>query len=376
MTWWADLTATLGRLFDEYGQLTAFILLLLEESGIPPLIPGDLLMVLMGVRAANGQAALLEVVLLLQLATVVGGSILYWVSAWGGQSLVYRLGRYIGATPERLDEAAASLVRHGEWAVILGRLAPGLSTLTTVTCGILGFPYRRFLPALAIGGFLRLLVFLLLGYFFGPSVLAIFALLHLPFEMVVSSLLLIGLAFWLYRAARAEKAEPVGRPRLAERLHSGVLAGMLGAIESTLLVNVLIQLFGLLAYDAPGVTLARSGLLAQPSAPTLALLIAPGFLFLPILWGAVYGVWAADALPGRSWACGAIFSLAPLAFSLLVVLPIVGAGPFGLNLGAGPLPALGEAVRHLSYGLVLGITFAALARRQPRGPLARTPHPA
>ena len=364
MIWWVDLTARVGRLFDEHGQLTAFILLFLEESGVPPLIPGDLLMILMGVRAATGQVGLLEVTIVLQLATVLGGSVLYWVSVWGGHALVYRLGRYVGATPERLDAAAASLERHGMRWVVLGRLAPGLSTLTTVACGVLGFPYRRFLPALAIGGLLRLLVFLLLGYVFGPTVLAAATLIHLPFEMVVSSVILIGLAYWLYRAARAERAEPGRRQGRLERLRSGVLAGMLGAIESTLLVNVLVQLFGLLAYDAPGASLGQSGLLGPRSAPTLSLLIAPAFLILPTLWGAVYGLWVADLLPGRGWQRGVLFSLAPLAVSLLGALPLLGAGPFGLNLGAGPIPALGEAVRHLAYGLVLGVTFAALARRQ------------
>lgn len=376
MNLWSDLTATLWRLLDEHGQITVFVLLFLEEAGIPPLIPGDLLMMLVGARAAMGQTNLLEALAVLQLATVLGGSVLYWVAARGGQELVYRLGRHVGATPERLDQAAASLGRHGGRAVVLGRLLPGLSMITTIACGVLGYPYRRFLPALALGGFLRLLVFVIPGYLFGPPILELAAQLHLPFEMMTSVALFLGLSIWMARAARAESVQPPTDRHAGHRLHAGILAGLLGAIQSTLLVNSLIYWFGLLRYDAPGRALEASGLLGSTAAPTLLVLIGPAFVLVPTLLGGAYGVWGASALPGRSWLRGALFALGPLAVSLLVGLPLLGAGVFGVNLQAGPIPALGEALRFLTYGLVLGITYAALSRRAPRSLRRRAPQPA
>ena len=380
MAWWDTLTATIWRLLDEHGQLTAFVLLFLEETGLPPLIPGDILMILIGMRLAAGTLNLLEVLAVLQLATVLGGSVLYAVAAWGGHELVYRLGRPIGATPERLDAAAASLARRGEWAVALGRLAPGLSTITTVACGVLGFPYRRFLPALFVGGLLRLFVFVALGYLFGPPVLAVAARVHLPFELMASVAAVAVLTLWTVRSGRGcgpSTTEALGRPPLAERLHDGLLAGLLGAVQSTLLVNVAIHLFDIAAYQAPSRALAASGLIGPGQGPTLLILAAPAFVILPTLFGAAYGVWAADALPGPQWLRGAWFALVPLAVSWLVILPLAGAGLFGLGLGAGPIPALGEAARHLAFGLTLGVTYAALAcRRVIRRTASPTLHPA
>jgi membrane-associated protein len=364
MSWWEGLTGTIWRLLDEHGQLTAFVLLFLEETGMPPLIPGDLLMILVGVRAAEGRLRLLEILVVLELATVLGGSVLYWVAALGGHALVYRLGRYVGATPARLDLAAVSLERHGARNVILGRLLPGLSVLTTVACGVLEFPYRRFLPALALGGLLRNTLFVLLGYAFGPPVLAIAAGLHLPFELLASLALLLGLTIWIYRTARASPPDPPTPTTLVGRLHYGVLAGLFGAVVSTLLVNVLIHLAGLFSFHEPGTAIAASGLLGHQAAPTLVILMAPVFVILPTLWGLAYGAWAACALPGPHWLRGVLFAVLPLAVSLLLILPALGAGPLGLGLGVGPVPTLGETVRHLAYGLTLGITFAALARRR------------
>ena len=377
MGWWSDLAGMIWRLLDEHGALTAFVLLFLEEAGVPPLIPGDVLMILIGVRAAAGNVGLLEAVAVLQAATMLGGSVLYWVSAWGGHTLVYRLGRYIGVTPARLDQAAASLERHGERTVVLGRLLPGLSMMTTVACGVLELPYRRFLPALALGGLLRNSLFVLLGYLFGPPILALAERLHLPIDLLASTVLLLGLATWTYRTARASPPDPPIPPTLFERLRCGVLAGLLGAVLSTLLVNVLIQLATLFSYHEPSKAIVASGLLGRASAPLLMLLIAPTFVILPTLWGAAYGAWAACTLRGRSWQRGTLFSLLPLAVSLLVILPLAGAGPFGLDLGAGPIPALGETARHLAYGLTLGVAFSALARRrEPSRPVSPAPHPA
>ena len=376
MGWWDNLTATIWRLLDEHGLVTAFVLLLLEEAGVPPLIPGDLLMILVGAHAATGKFSLLLALAALQVATLLGGSVLYFVSAWGGHDLVYRLGRYIGATPQRLDTIAYSLDRHGFRAIVLGRLVTSLCILTGVACGVLGFPYRRYLPALAIGGFLHLLIFVMVGYIFGPSVLTVAAQLHLPFEMLASLVLFIGLTVWMVRAARAEWPQPASPRSVGERLHAGILAGVFGAILSTLLVNVLIYLFGLLHYDAPSQALEASGLLGNDSSPTLMMLIGPAFVILPTIWGAVYAVWPVCVLPGPSWLRGALFASVPLAFSLLVILPLIGAGPLGIRLEAGPIPALGEAVRHLAYGLTLGITFAALSRRERRPLTTAAPQPA
>ena len=184
------MTNTVWWLLDEHGLIVAFVLLFLEESGLPPVIPGDLLMVLVGVQAAQGRFWLPVGLLALELATMLGGSVLYWLSSLGGHAIVHRVGRHVGATPERLHRLNMSLERHGQGAIIVGRLIPSLCILTAVAAGLLGYPYRRFLPALAVGGLLHLLIFVLLGYWVGRPVLRILSTLHPPFELTAAALAL------------------------------------------------------------------------------------------------------------------------------------------------------------------------------------------
>jgi len=89
----------------------AFLLLFVEESDVPPLVPGDALMPLSGMRAAEGKLALIAAIGVLEPATVLGGSVLHWV--WVGCAVVERLDGYVGVTRAGLKKASASPERHG-----------------------------------------------------------------------------------------------------------------------------------------------------------------------------------------------------------------------------------------------------------------------
>lgn len=67
-------------------------------------------------------------------------------------------------------------------------------------------------------------------------------------------------------------------------------------------------------------------------------------------------------LPDPDWLGGLLFALAPFAFSVLVVLPAVGAGVAGWDLGAGLIPLLGELMRNAIFGLALSTSYTLLSR--------------
>lgn len=93
---------------------------------------------------------------------------------------------------------------------------------------------------------------------------------------------------------------------------------------------------------------------AQTSLPLVVLL----HFVAGIIWAFVYGVFAEPVLSGPGWRRGFVFSLAPWMLSLVVFLPLVGGGLLGLDLGAGPMPIVGNLIVHLVYGLALGHLYA------------------
>ncbi|TME88853.1 MAG: DedA family protein, partial [Chloroflexi bacterium] len=162
MQWWEVVRLSLSSFLEQHGVLASFIVILIEETGVPVPVPGDFLMLGVGVHARQGTVELWQALLVMELATLLGASILYVVAARAGRDLVYRYGRYIHLTPARLDQAERWLTHHGAAAIVAGRLTPGLRMATVIASGVFGVSPWRFLPSLALGAFLYILAYTLL----------------------------------------------------------------------------------------------------------------------------------------------------------------------------------------------------------------------
>ena len=78
-----------------------------------------------------------------------------------------------------------------------------------------------------------------------------------------------------------------------------------------------------------------------------------------LIWALLFALVFEPRLHGEAWERGVLFSLVPWLFSLIVFMPLVGGGLLGMNLGAGPLPALGNLILHVIYGVVLGTVWGS-----------------
>lgn len=101
--------------------------------------------------------------------------------------------------------------------------------------------------------------------------------------------------------------------------------------------------------------------------------LAQGSLFLTmgahftvgLVLAALYAMVAEPRLYGPAWLRGLVYSVVPWLLSLVVFFPLIGGGPFGVALGAGPLPFLGNLILHLVYGMTLGTLYGPLGDMLP-----------
>jgi membrane protein DedA with SNARE-associated domain len=388
--WWTEVGLATSTFLDRHGLLAAFVFLLIEEAGVPVPVPGDVLMLVLGVHAGRDTSQLaflnpefLKAVATTWLGTMIGSSILYWVSRWAGRSLVYRYGRFIRLTPERLDFAEKWLKQHGSRAVFVGRLVPGLRIVTAVACGVFDVPFRVFFPAMALGALLYIVVYTLLGYYLGDPVLRAMEKVHVPFQLLLSLVPLALIMWWILRARQdLGKRATVGQsPSRDVRLQAGGVAGLLATIASTLLLNVAINLAGGIAFNfsAPGTIVDETArriafALARDVQPVVLFVAVPLYLTVGTAWGVVYGTWAEPRLNPiwTDWQKGLLFAGVPLAVSLLFVMPVLGMGFLGVG-ATGPVAFTGELIRHMAYGALLGLMYPVFRARRPVKVRAHTP---
>src|SRR5947209_15807812 len=243
MDWWAEVRLAMASFLDQHGLLAAFVFLLIEEAGVPVPVPGDFLMLILGVRARRSEVPLWQAIAVMESATIIGSTVLYVGARVAGRELVYRYGRFVRLTPERLDKAERWLKKHGSRAIFVGRLVPGLRIVTAVACGVFSVPLRIFVPAMALGALAYISLYTLAGYFLGPPVLVAVEGLHLPVGLI-GQLVPLGIIIWWTIGARQalrrkhDADTPPGPVERDLRLRAGAAAGLLATIASTLLINV------------------------------------------------------------------------------------------------------------------------------------------
>ena len=381
--WWTEISLAMASFLDRHGLLAAFVFLLIEEAGVPVPVPGDVAMLILGVRARQSSMPvvhLLEAVAVTWAGTIIGSTALYYAARLAGRALVYRYGRFIRLTPERLDTAERWLNKHGSLAVFVGRLVPGLRIVTTVACGVFEVPFRVFFPAMALGALVYILVYTLLGYYLGPPVLSTLERIHIPFALLGSLVPLSLLLLWTFRArqgmGRRAAAVPANRD---QQMGAGGIAGFLATIGSTLLLNVVINLAGNLAFNAPGTlveqTAARLAFaFAREVQPAWLFVAVPAYLIVGVLWGLLYALYGQHRFPETwpDWLTGVVFAGLPLVVSLVLVMPLLGLGFFGVG-ATGAVAATGEVIRHVAYGVLLGLLYPVLRVRRPLKLLPHTP---
>jgi membrane protein DedA with SNARE-associated domain len=125
-------------------------------------------MLLVGQQAAAGTLPLWVAAVAFLLVAAVGTSAGFVLARGPGRALLARLGPRVGLGPARIDRARDLVVRRGRGMLTLGRVTPGLRTLTVVAAAS-AVPAGVALPLLVLGSAIFLEAHLVLGYLLGAA---------------------------------------------------------------------------------------------------------------------------------------------------------------------------------------------------------------
>ena len=145
-------------------------LLMLAENVFPP-IPSEVILPLAGYAAVEGDLSLLATIVAGTLGSATGAVLWFFVGRWIGidrlKGFASRHGRWLTLTPVDVDHASRWFDRHGHWAVLFGRMVPGVRTLISVPAGVSGMPLGPFLLSTLAGSAIWTVILVLAGYELG-----------------------------------------------------------------------------------------------------------------------------------------------------------------------------------------------------------------
>ena len=152
---WVVLTAVALVVFTETGLLIGFLL------------PGDSLLVVLGIFIHLTGWSLLPFLVCLSAAAVVGDALGYWIGKRAGPAIFNRpSSRFFKA--EYLQRAKAFYEKHGGKTIIVARFVPIVRTFVPVVAGASKMEYRTFLFYNVFGGVAWVTSMLVIGYFLLP----------------------------------------------------------------------------------------------------------------------------------------------------------------------------------------------------------------
>ena len=154
-------------LMRQHDVLALTVLIFLEEMGIPLPLPGNFLLMYLGMQANQGRLSMVQIVAAMTIASTLGSITLYCIAERVGRPAMLRWGRYFGLDQKRVARIERWLGRYGSVTIAIGRLLPGLRTPTSAVGGIFDIPLRVFIPFTALAGFLWTVFWVVMGAFLG-----------------------------------------------------------------------------------------------------------------------------------------------------------------------------------------------------------------
>lgn len=206
----------LANIINQYGTWTYVILFLIifMETGfvVTPFLPGDSLLFAAGTFGALGSLNVWLLMILLIVAAIAGDTVNYWIGYYLGDR-AYNI-KWI--KKEYLDRTHAFFQKHGGKTIFLARFVPIVRTFAPFVAGMGKMSYGYFFSYNVFGGIIWVVLFTLLGFFFGniPFV-------KKNFELVIIAIILISVvpAVWEAVKARREiREEKAAKARLEETL--------------------------------------------------------------------------------------------------------------------------------------------------------------
>ncbi len=182
-----------------------------------PFLPGDTLLVAIGVFVAGDQLSVVPGSNLLDIAVCC---LLLVAAALLGNVLGFEIGSKVGPViyehdgtilrRDHFDRTEAFFDRHGRKALVIGRFVPVVRTYVTVVAGASGMGRPRFLTWSLVGALLWVLSIILVGYVAGDR----FPWLASHIDYVILGLLAltvvpVGIHWWRERRSDREKS-PAG----------------------------------------------------------------------------------------------------------------------------------------------------------------------
>jgi membrane protein DedA with SNARE-associated domain len=152
-----------------YGYLAIFILVFLQEIGMPNPFPNELLLMFSGYLSFKGLLFLPFVIITVFFADFLGTNLLYFIFYSTGTIVLKRKPKWFPLSESVIDRLSKKISNGGQLSIFIFRLTPFTRGYASVISGLLQVKPKIFLPIAFISAITWASVYIIIGNLIGPS---------------------------------------------------------------------------------------------------------------------------------------------------------------------------------------------------------------
>ncbi|MBI2024975.1 MAG: DedA family protein [Candidatus Harrisonbacteria bacterium] len=190
---------------NEYGYLAIFLLVFLQELGVP--LPNELVLIFAGALTEIGDLNFWIVFLVTVLADVIGTTCLFSVFYFFEHFIMERIKKWEFVN-KKLEIIKARLIKHDKLGIFIGRMTPYLRGYVSVAAGILNLPYRVFVPIAVFSAMIWTGGYVTLGHFLGKQWPAVAEFVR-GYQWILLVALILGVGVWFFIRHRKKSRNPL-----------------------------------------------------------------------------------------------------------------------------------------------------------------------
>ena len=153
---------------SQYGYLSIFLLVFLQEVGVPNPIPNELVLLFSGYLSLTGVLNLPLVILSAIVGDLLGGGILFIAFYFFGNRIIKRMPKWIPLSKTKLERISERIRVSGHYGIFIGRLTPFIKGYVSVLCGVMRVVPSKFGIILLSTSIIWSSAYVICGYFAGP----------------------------------------------------------------------------------------------------------------------------------------------------------------------------------------------------------------
>ncbi len=158
----------LGSYLAQHGYYAIFVLVFLQQIGVPNPLTNELVLIFCGYLSYSGTLSVYKAIITAVTADFIASSLVFFVFYFFSKWLIERSPKWLPLTGDRIEKIKSKVLKHGQRGIFIGRLTPIIRGYVAVAAGMLNISAKPFLATVIVSAIVWNAGLILLGVLAGP----------------------------------------------------------------------------------------------------------------------------------------------------------------------------------------------------------------